>query len=513
MTQRGIVYLVGAGPGDPGLLTIRGRELLRTCDAVVYDALVSEQLLATELGGRDVERHFMGKRGGQGGSARQEEIEALLVKLAREGRRVVRLKGGDPFVFGRGGEEALTLAREGIAFEIVPGVTAGIAAPAYAGIPVTHRGRSTAVAFVTGHEDPDKTTSTIDWRSLAHVDTLVLYMGVRTLPAVIAELVAAGRSPRMPAAVIERGTLPSQRVVTGTLETIVQQARDAGIEAPAISVIGDVVALRDDIEWWSRRPLAGKRIVVTRARAQASTLALQLRELGANVLEMPAIRIEVLDVAPLHRALDALASYQWVVFTSQNTVDVVWRALRERGGDARSFAGARIAAIGPATAEALLACGIAPDLVPRTYVGEALADALRDTGDVKGGRVLLARADSARDVVPDVLRASGAHVDAIAVYRTVADSHGAADVQSRLLAGEVDLVTVTSSSTVRYFVDAVGEGAARAAPLASSGPVTSATARELGLTIGVEATEASVSALVEAAVGFLGAPKQQVPEG
>lgn len=513
MTRRGIVYLVGAGPGDPGLLTIRGRELLRTCDAVVYDALVSEQLLATELGGRDVERHFVGKRGGQGGSARQEEIEALLVKLAREGRRVVRLKGGDPFVFGRGGEEAQTLAREGIAFEIVPGVTAGIAAPAYAGIPVTHRGRATSVVFVTGHEDPDKTASTIDWRGLAQVDTLVLYMGVRTLPAVIADLVAAGRSPSTAAAVIERGTLPSQRVVTGALGTIVQQAHDAGIEAPAIAVIGDVVALRDDIDWWSRRPLAGKRIVVTRARAQASTLAMHLRELGADVLEMPTIRIEPLDVAPLLRALDVIASYQWVVFTSQNTVEVVWRALRERGGDARSFAGTRIAAIGPATAEALLSCGIASDLVPPTYVGEALADALREAADVRGARVLLARAESARDVVPDVLRASGAHVDAIAVYRTVADSHGAAGVRSRLLAGEVDLVTVTSSSTVRYFVDAVGDDAARAAPLASIGPITTATARALGLTIAVDATEASVSALVDAVVRFLGGPKQEVPEG
>ncbi|MDQ4080714.1 MAG: uroporphyrinogen-III C-methyltransferase, partial [Gemmatimonadota bacterium] len=475
MTTRGIVYLVGAGPGDPGLLTIRGRELLRTCDVVVYDALVSEQLLAAELGGRDVERHFVGKRGGQSGSTRQEEIEKLLVKLALEGRRVVRLKGGDPFVFGRGGEEAQALAREGIAFEIVPGVTAGIAAPAYAGIPVTHRGRATSVAFVTGHEEPEKANSAIDWRSLARVDTLVLYMGVRTLPAAIADLIAAGRAPGTPAAVIERGTLPSQRVVTGTLETIVQRARDASIEAPAVVVIGDVVALRDDIEWRSRRALSGKRIVVTRARAQASALAMQLRELGAEVLEMPAIRVELLDPAPLYRALDALASYQWVVFTSQNTVEVIWRTLRERGRDTRAFAGARIAAIGPATAEALLACGIVPDLVPAQYVGEALADAVRASGDLTGARVLIGRAESARDVVPDVLRASGAHVDVVGVYRTVADARGAPELRSRLLAGEVDLVTVTSSSTVRYFVDAVGADAARGTPVASIGPVTTAT--------------------------------------
>ena len=513
MTTRGIVYLVGAGPGDPGLLTVRGRELLRRCDVLVYDALVSEDLLANELGARDVERHFVGKRGGQSGSPRQEEIEALLVKLARDGRCVVRLKGGDPFVFGRGGEEALALAREGIAFEVVPGVTAGIAAPAYAGIPVTHRGRATSVAFVTGHEDPGKTASAVDWRSLAQVDTLVLYMGVRTLPGVIADLMAAGRPAQTPAAVIERGTLPSQRVVTGTLETIVQRARDARIDAPAVAVVGDVVALRDDIEWLSRRALAGKRIVVTRARAQASGLAMQLRELGADVLEMPAIRIEPLDPAPLHRALDALASYQWVVFTSQNAVDIVWRALRDRGGDARALAAVRVAAIGPATAEALLAHGIAPDLVPAQYVGEALADGLRAAGDMTGMRVLLARAESARDVVPDVLRASGAHVDAVALYRTVADARSAPELRSRLQAGEIDLVTMTSSSTVRYFVDAVGGDTARATPVASIGPVTTATARELGLTIGIEAADASVSSLVEAVTRFLGAEQQKVPEG
>jgi uroporphyrinogen III methyltransferase / synthase len=513
VTPRGVVYLVGAGPGDPGLLTIRGRELLRTCDVVVYDALVSEQLLAAELGGRDVERHFVGKRGGQSGSARQEEIERLLVRLGRAGRRVVRLKGGDPFVFGRGGEEAQALAREGIAFEVVPGVTAGIAAPAYAGIPVTHRGRATSVAFATGHEDPDKTGPAIDWRSLANVDTLVLYMGVKTLPAVIAGLLAAGRSPATPAAVIERGTLPMQRVVTGTLETIVQLARDASMGAPAVAVIGDVVTLRDEIDWISRRPLAGRRIVVTRARAQASALATQLRDLGADVLEVPAIRIELLDPAPLFRALDALASYQWVVFTSRNTVEIVWRAVRERGGDARAFARARVAAIGPATAQALMACGLAPDLVPPQYVGEALADALRVSGGVSGVRVLLARAENARDVVPDVLRASGAHVDAIGVYRTVADGRGAPELRSRLVAGEIDLVTVTSSSTVRYFVEAVGEDAARAAPLASIGPVTTATARELGLTVGIEAADASVASLVDATLKFLGASKGKVPEG
>src|SRR5688572_5924330 len=344
-TARGIVYLVGAGPGDPGLLTIRGRELLRSCDDVVYDALVNEELLTAELGDRDVERHFVGKRGGRGGTTRQDEIDALLVRLAREGRRVVRLKGGDPFVFGRGGEEAQALVRAGIAFEVVPGVTAGIAGPAYAGIPVTHRAVATAVTFVTGHEDPEKDASSTDWRALSRSGaTLVLYMGVRTLPDVVHELLAGGRSADTAAAVIERATYPSQRVVTGTLATIAELARDANVAAPAITIVGDVVRLREEIEWFERRPLAGKRIVVTRARAQASSLSARLRELGADVIEMPAIRLEPLDPAPLHHALEKIRDYDWLMFTSQNAVERVWQAMRAHGLDARSLGHARIAA-------------------------------------------------------------------------------------------------------------------------------------------------------------------------
>ena len=500
-TAGGVVYLVGAGPGDPGLLTIRGRELLRTCDAVVYDALVSEALLASELGDRDVERHFVGKRGGDGGSARQGEIEALLVRLARAGRRVVRLKGGDPFVFGRGGEEAQALARAGVAFEIVPGITAGIAAPAHAGIPVTHRGLATAVTFVTGHEDPDKGDGKTDWRALGSTAaTLVLYMGVRTLPEVVRELLAAGRTPETPAAVIERGTYPEQRVVTGTLATIVDRAREARIVAPAITVIGDVVALRDQIAWRERRPLDGKRIVVTRARAQASSLSARLGELGADVIEMPAIRIEPLDLGPLSVAIARLRDYGWLVFTSQNTVDIVWRAMRDHGMDARSLGTVRIAAIGRATGDALLQRGLAADVIPERYVAESLLDALQGRTDVRGQRVLLPQAVDARDVLADGLRALGAQVDAIPIYRTVIDGAGAERVAERLRAGEIDFVTLTASSTARFFVDAVGGEAARRAPIASIGPVTSAAARALGLRVVIESAESTIDGLVAAIV-------------
>jgi uroporphyrinogen III methyltransferase/synthase len=499
--SRGIVYLVGAGPGDPGLLTVRARELLQSCDDVVYDALVNEDMLAAELGDRDVKRHFAGKRGGEGASALQDDIDALLVALAGKGRRVVRLKGGDPFVFGRGGEEAQALARAGVAFEVVPGVTAGIAAPAYAGVPVTHRGIATAVTFVTGHEDPEKGATKTDWDALARSGaTLVLYMGVRTLPDVVRELLAGGRAADTPAAVIERATLPTQRVVVASLAKIADCAREANIVAPAITIVGDVVRLREEIEWIERRPLAGKRIVVTRARAQASALSARLRELGADVIEMPAIRIEPLDLAPLHRALETLHSYDWLVFTSQNAVEIFWSAMRNHRLDARSLGHARVAAIGRATADALLAHGVAADLVPPQFVAESLLEVMAARSDVAGKRVLLPRAAAARDLLPRGLRAIGARVEEISIYRSVMDGDGAAQVATRLRKGEVDLTTLTSSSTAQFFVDAVGAEAARAAPVASIGPIASEAARTLGLRVGVEAEEATIGGLVEAVV-------------
>jgi uroporphyrinogen III methyltransferase/synthase len=502
----GIVYLVGAGPGDPGLLTLRGGELLVTCDAIVYDALVNPALLAL---GSVVERETprelfdVGKRAGVSDSTRQHEINELLVRLAGDGKRVVRLKGGDPFVFGRGSEEAQALAAAGVPFEVVPGVTAGIAAPAYAGIPVTHRGLATSVTFVTGHEDPTKETPTVDWAGLTRGGgTLVLYMGVKTLPRTVAALIAAGLDADTPAAAIERGTYPRQRTITTTLGKLHDVVENAALRAPVITIIGAVVELRDEIAWFDRRPLFGRRIVVTRARSQAASLAERLAVVGAEVIEMPATRIEALDPAPLRKVIARLSDYEWVIFTSQNGVRIVWDELRAGGRDARALAGLKIAAVGPATAEALLDRGLAVDVVPPSgrFVAEGLLDALRDRLDVRGARVLYAAAEGARETLPDGLEELGATVDHVAIYRSVPDGTGAARLRERLLDGDADLVSFTSASAVNAFVAAVGDDAARRVPTASIGPITSAAARDAGLDVDVEATESTIPGLVAAIV-------------
>lgn len=498
----GIVHLVGAGPGDPGLLTVRGRDLLRSCDAVVHDALVSRELLDAELAARVTppELYDVGKRGGAP-STRQDEINALLVRLTSEGKRVVRLKGGDPYVFGRGSEEAQHLAAEGIPFEVVPGVTAGIAAAAYAGIPATHRGLSTSVTLVTGHEDPSREESGTDWTALARAGgTIVLYMAVSRLAPITEALIAGGLAPETPAATIEWGTHPRQRTIVATLADIVEHAIAAGIGAPAITVIGNVVSLRREIAWFDRRPLFGRRIVVTRARAQASELAARLRALGADVLEAPSIRIEPLDARPLLERLGHLAEYQWIVFTSVNTVDIVWQALRSAGLDARAVARTKIAAIGAATAEALAEHGLVADVLPERSVAEGLADALKARDDVKGARVLYPSAEGARDALPRALGEMGASVDRVLVYRSVPDERGAARVREAIASGRADLVTFTSASTVTHFVDAVGADAARRVRGASIGSITSDAARAAGVEVIAEAHAPSVDALVAAIV-------------
>lgn len=501
-TPPGTVYLVGAGPGDPGLLTLRGGELLVTCDAIVYDALANPALLAlASVQDRrvPVELHDVGKRGGAAESARQDEISALLIQLAREGKRVVRLKGGDPFVFGRGSEEAQALAAARIPFEVIPGVTAGIAAPAYAGIPVTHRGASTSVTFVTGHEDPAKDRNTVDWSALARAGgTIVLYMGVKTLPRIAAELIAGGRSADTPAAAVQWGTHPHQRTVTATLGTLADEIAKHGLTAPVITVIGDVVSLRKEISWFDTRPLFGKRIVVTRARSQAAWLSERLSALGAQVIEMPATRIEVMDGEPLRRAIPRISEYGWVIFTSQNAVRIFWDALRAEARDARSLAGIKIAAVGPATAAALLERGLAVDVAPDRFVAEALLDTLRERRDVRGVRVLYAAAEGARETLQDGLEELGAVVDRIVLYRSAVDGDGAAALRDRLVAGEVDLITFTSASSVNAFVDAVGDAAAKSAPAVSIGPITTATARGRGLKVVAEATRSTIAGLADA---------------
>jgi uroporphyrinogen III methyltransferase / synthase len=489
----GRVYLVGAGPGDPGLLTARALELIASADVILYDRLIPDAALD---GARaDAELLFVGKEGG-GPSVPQEHTQALIVERAQAGAAVVRLKGGDPFVFGRGGEEALALRAAGIPFEIVPGVTAGVAASAYAGIPVTHRGLARAVALVTGHTredgEPGGEEPAFDWDALAAVPgTLVLYMGVRRLPEIAAALIAAGRPRSQPVAIVEAGTLPGQRTVAGTLETIAQIAAEENVKAPSITVVGPVAALARELDWLHAGPLHGLTVAVTRARAQASGLARRLHELGANVVEAPVIRVQALTDAG-QPALDPSA-YDLICVTSPNGVIGLFERLKAGGRDARSLAGARVAAIGAATARALGEHGITPDVLPERAVAESLVQAL---AELPVERALIARARGARDVLPDALRARGAHVDVLELYETVAEP--LPDDALQALAG-ADYVTFTSSSTVRYLLQAAGpDGLSASARIVSIGPVTSATLREHGLEPHIEAERHDVNGMIDA---------------
>jgi uroporphyrinogen III methyltransferase/synthase len=497
VSERGIVHLVGAGPGDPGLATVRARELIERADAIVHDRLVPLGLL--QRARADAELIDVGKRPGDPGIG-QARINELLVELVEAGKRVVRLKGGDPFVFGRGGEEAEALARAGVPFEVVPGVTAGVAAPAYAGIPVTHRDQASAVAFVTAHEDPSKPESALDWEALAAFPgTLVFYMGVRRLADVAGGLIRHGRSPDEPAAVIERGTLPGQRVVNAPLAEIAERASEQNVRPPALTVVGPVAALREDLAWLEHAPLFGRRVVITRARAQASELAARLAELGAQVVEAPAIRIEPrLEDPDVGRAVALLAAgdVDVVCLTSPNGADLLMEALAGGGLDARALAGTTLAAIGPGTARALARHGLRADVVPERSIAESLAAELVTRG-VAGRRILIARAAEARDVLPEELTKAGAAVDVVILYETVRAVLDAAD---RAAVADADYVTFTSSSTVKNFVEALGgrDGLPAQARVISIGPVTSATARDLGIRVDVEAARHDIEGLVAA---------------
>ena len=500
---RGIVYLVGAGPGDPGLVTVRGRALLEACDAVVYDALANPVLLE----GLSAERHDVGKRGGDADSSRQEDINALLVRLARAGRRVVRLKGGDPFVFGRGSEEAQALAAAGVPFEVVPGVTAGIAAPAYAGIPVTHRGLATSVTFVTGHEDPEKGAATVDWRALARAGgTIVLYMGVKSIDRIVNELLEGGMPAETPAAAVRWGTYARQETVTATLASLVERMAASRLTAPVITVIGAVAKLRETIGWFEHRPLFGRRILVTRAREGAarsgarSALSEGLAAAGADVVELPSTRIEALDPKPLRAAIENISVHDWAVFTSQTAVELFWASLRDTGRDARALAGVRLAAVGPATADALLARGLAVDVVPERFVAEGLLEKLRDEPTVAGARVLYVAAEAARDVLPRGLRDLGAEVRVVPCYRSVTDREGSERLRAEVERGAIHLATFTSAAAVHAFVEAVGGEAARHVSSASIGPVTSEALRAAGIEPVVEAKGSTMPRLVAAIV-------------
>ncbi|MDY3129339.1 MAG: uroporphyrinogen-III C-methyltransferase [Berryella intestinalis] len=526
------VYLVGAGPGDPGLMSVRGLSLLERADVVVYDYLSSDKLL--EHARPDAELVFVGKKGFEKHIG-QDEINRILVEKARELERraqdggdanraprraegpsalrapsVVRLKGGDPFVFGRGGEEALALAEAGIRFEVVPGMTSGIAAPAYAGVPVTHRGVSTSVTLVTGNEDPSKDASTVDWPSLAGLvkqgSTVCFYMGVRNLPLISEKLAACGAPSDVPVALVQWGTTTRQKTCIATLETAARKAREAGIEAPAIIVVGAVADLRERIAWFEDRPLFGRRLVVTRSREQAGSLSSLLREQGAEVFELPTISIvdpESFD--PLDTALSQLGSYDWLIFTSVNGVERFFERLggsELRFRDARALATCRVAAIGPATAAKLRAHGIVADVVPGEYRAEAVHRALRDAGFSSGQRVLIPRALEAREVLPQLLRADGGEVDVVPAYRTVAaDSECLREFASLVEAGAIDGVTFASSSAVRNLTAALGDRAAALlgrVGLFSIGPITSDTVEKAGLEVTAEAAEFTIPGLVDA---------------
>jgi uroporphyrinogen III methyltransferase/synthase len=494
----GIVYLVGGGPGDPGLITVRGLECIRRADVLVYDRLVGAQLVAAAR--PDCERVYVGKQASRH-ALRQEEINALLVARCQAGQIVTRLKGGDPFVFGRGGEEAEALAAAGLPFEVVPGITSAIAAPAYAGIPVTHRTLTSAVHIITGHEDPTRAESRLNWARLAPGDdTLIFLMGMERLNAIAQHLVANGRPAATPVALVQWGTLPRQRTVTGTLGDIAARAAAAGLEAPVVIVVGEVVRLRETLCWFDNRPLFGKRVLVTRSRAQASALSERLAALGAEPVELPAIRIlPPDDPGPLDAALMRLDDYAWVILTSANGVAQVFARLAALGRDARAFGRTRLCAIGPATAAALAAHGLRADRVPPEYVAESIL-AIFAGESLAGQRVLLPQGDLARDALVVGLEALGATVEPVITYRTLPETAADPATLRLIRAGAIDIVTLTSASTARHLVAALDgdlSGLERAL-VAAIGPITAAAAQDAGLTVGVVAADQTIPGLVAA---------------
>lgn len=498
MEKKGKVYLIGAGPGDPGLLGLKAKECLETADAVVYDRLADPRII--EFCRKDAEMVYVGKASANH-TMRQPDINKLLVKLAAEGKTVARLKGGDPFVFGRGGEEAIELLEAGLPFEFVPGVTSAIAVAEYAGIPVTHRHVATSFAVITGHEDPTKGESTINWKGLATaVDTLVFLMGVENIERISSQLIANGRSADCPAAVIRWGTRPEQRTLITTVGKAAADVKATGMKPPAIFLVGEVVKLREQLQWFDNKPLFGKTVIVTRARAQASALTKKLEAQGARVLEVPAIKIvPPADFAPLDKAIAEIDTYKWLILTSVNGVEYFFNRLQKAGKDSRALCGVKIAAIGSATAEALKGYGITADLIPSAYKAEELADALAE--DTKAGdKLLLARAKVARNVLPERLRALGAQVDVVAAYETVTDCQNKEELLEALESGEASVVTFTSSSTVTNLLDVLGDkkDLLNKVALAAIGPVTAETLEKNGLKPAISAAEYTIDGLMTA---------------
>ena len=503
--RTGKVYLVGAGPGDPKLITLKGVECLKRADVVIYDLLISDALL--EHCPPHSERIYGGKRPGEQ-RKRQDEINALMLQKAEEGKTVVRLKGGDPFIFGRGGEEVLTLVEAGIDFEIVPGITSAIAAPAYAGIPLTHRDYASSVAFVTGHSASFAPDSPIGWERLATaVDTLVVYMGIGHLRQIAEQLTKHGRSADTPVTLVHWGTTPQQKTLEGTLADIYEKAKAADFRNPAVVVVGAVNQLREQLRWYDSKPLFGKRIVVTRARAQASGFAAILESYGAHTIQFPTIEIQpILDSRALDKAITRLSDYDWIIFTSVNAVEIFCSQLRENGVDARSFGNARICAVGPKTVESLNEIGILPDFVPSQSRGTAIANEMTNLAEKS---VLLPCAKIAPEDLPNGLREKGAIVHAIPIYDTVkTEDTGREALEKGIIDGEIDMVTFTSSSTVTNFVGMFDQHRPDVfltkVGIAVIGPSTAEAAKQRGLKVDVMPSEASIEALAQEIVQFYG---------
>ncbi len=517
-SSRGKVYLIGAGPGDPGLMTQKGMDVLRTADVVVYDYLAADALLRHAR--EDAEHIYVGKQGFTR-HITQGEINQILVDLAAAGKTVARLKGGDPFVFGRGGEEALALVEHGLEFEVIPGVTSGIAAPAYAGIPATHRAVATTLTFITGHEDPTKDETQTNWEALAGLSgTLCFYMGIKNLRLIAQNLMKWGKDPETPVALVRWGSTPEQETLVSTLAACAEDAERMQFEAPAIIVVGEVVALREQLKWFddpAQKPLLGKRIVVTRSRSQASELTAQLEALGANVFELPTIAFEKPDaalMAELEAAVARLGNYQWLVLTSVNGVDAFFEALDRAGKDSRALAGIKVVAIGPATAKRIAAHGIKVDLLPRQYIAESVVEAmLSQKGAEQTDRVLIARAELARDVLPDALKAARLAVDVVSSYKTVMpEKSNALTLINELKNDKIDAITFTSSSTCSNFCAMVADALAQTendltvrelltgVDIFSIGPVTSQTIADHRLTATAEAEEFTIAGLVASVV-------------
>lgn len=507
-SKLGKVYLVGAGPGDPGLITLRGKYLLERAEVVVFDYLANRKLLRHVP--EDAEFVYVGKKGGGEHKHTQDEINQMLVDFAIAGKMVVRLKGGDPFIFGRGGEEVEILFKAGVPFEIVPGVTSATAAATYAGIPITHREYTASVAFLTGHEDPNKKDSNIDWSKLATgAGTIVVYMGIKNLPIIVSNLLKHGRDPQTPVAVVRWASTPDQRSVVGTLETITEVVKEAGIKPPSLIIVGEVVRLRKTIDWFEKRPLFGKKIVVTRTRSQASGLMAGLEEAGANCFECSTINIQPVDsYEALDTELERIKEYHWIIFSSLNGVSYFFKRLFEKGMDSRDLKGPDIAVVGKSTADLLHTYGVNADLIPPVFTSEGLAESLLDQG-VEGRNVLVPRALKGREILPETLRGAGAQVTLAPVYKNVPPKGRREELREELEVGKVNMVTFTSSSTVRNFLmmvdakdqeelDALMDGV----KIAAIGPITAKTVTDNGLSVDVQPEKHTIPAMIDEIVKY-----------